>query len=107
MLVREYLSHLVKHRDYPRETRIPTLLHVLSIPWLQNMGPLTIRGSVVLAGGVAVATIEREVRWYVRTVDIGRVVPRIRLPDGTPIRFHVPVPEHVGSTLWKILGGRA
>jgi hypothetical protein len=38
------------------------LIQVLSVPWLQDKGPLTIRGDVILAGSVVVATIERRAR---------------------------------------------
>jgi hypothetical protein len=62
MLVRECVSDLVEHRDYPREARVAMLIHVLGIPWLQDKGPLTICGDFILAGGVIVATIERRAR---------------------------------------------
>lgn len=46
-------------------------------------------------------------RWYVRGAEVGQVVPQARMVDGTPIRLHVPNPQHVESTLWRLLGGPA
>jgi hypothetical protein len=36
-----------------------------------------------------------------------QLVPRAPFVDGTPIRLQVPNPEHVESTLWKVLGDEA
>ena len=46
-------------------------------------------------------------RWYVRLAEFGLVVPQARFIDGTPIRLHVPNAQHVGSTIWRLLGEKA
>jgi hypothetical protein len=49
----------------------------------------------------------RRDRWYFRGAEVGRIVAQSRSLDGTAVRFHVPHPEHVESTLWKVLGDEA
>lgn len=46
-------------------------------------------------------------RWYLRGAEVGLVVPQVRLVEGTSLRRHVPNPQHVESTIWKLLGGPA
>jgi hypothetical protein len=43
----------------------------------------------------------------VRETEFGLVVPQARFIDGTPIPLHVPNAQHVGSTIWTLLGEKA
>jgi hypothetical protein len=47
------------------------------------------------------------VRWCLRGAEVGRIVLQAWPLDGAVIRLHVPHPEHVESTLWKVLGDEA
>lgn len=49
----------------------------------------------------------RKDRWYFRGAEVGPIVPQARSRDGTAIRLHVPHPQHVESTIWKVLGDEA
>jgi hypothetical protein len=43
-------------------------------------------------------------QWHRRNGKVGVVMPRARSVKAMPVRLHVPNPQHVESTIWRILG---
>jgi hypothetical protein len=84
------IDQALKKLEQRRRLQIVRLIHDL-----RNLPP-QIKTAIARAG-----------RWYRKHGEVGVLMPRARVVDGAPVRLHVPIPRHVESTIWKILGEAA
>ena len=71
------------------------------------IGQCSLGAILVAATGTGVCAITLGDDPQVLLDELQQRFPRARLLDGTAVRLHVPRPEHVESTLWRILGDEA